>query len=143
MEENNLLNLTPKNLALKWIEFYNSHNPENAASLYHENVTNIQLPYDKPIQGRESMRITYENIFKAFPDIRIEALNIVENGTWVVVEWNFSGTMKGEFAGYSPNNNKFDMRGCEIFQIENGKILIQHGYWDRDTMFNQLKLGKV
>lgn len=134
-------NPTPKQIALKWIEAYNSHNSDTAASIYDENVTNIQLPYGKTVQGREAMKKTYENVFQAFPDIQIETVHIIEQDTWVVVEWIFSGTMKGEFAGYSPNGNKFSMRGCEIFQIVNGKILIQHGYWDKNTMFNQLKLG--
>lgn len=140
MKENISFNLTPKQVALKWIEAYNSHNPDSAASLYDEKVTNIQLPWGKSVQGREAMRSTYQNVFRAFPDIHIEALNIIEEGSWVVVEWNFSGTMKGPFAGHSPNNNKFNMRGCEIFQIVDGKILIQHGYWDKNTMFSQLKL---
>lgn len=139
MTENISLNQTPKQIALKWIEAYNSHNPDTAASLYDENVTNIQFPWGKSVQGREAMKLTYENVFRAFPDIRIEAENIIENGIWVVVEWNFSGTMKGEFAGHAPTGNKFSMRGCEIFQIVNGKIFIQHGYWDKNTMFSQLK----
>lgn len=134
-----ILNLTPKQIALKWIEAYNSHNSDTAASLYDENISNTQLPYGKTVQGREAMRKTYENIFRAFPDIHIEAENIIEQDSWVVVEWVFSGTMKGEFAGHSPNDNRFSMRGCEIFQIVNGKIFIQHGYWDKNTMFSQLK----
>lgn len=136
----NVLDTTPRQIALKWIEAYNSHNPDTASSLYDENITNTQLPYEKPVQGREAMKKTFENIFLAFPDIHIEADNIIEQGSWVVVEWIFSGTMKGEFAGHSPNQNKFIMRGCELFQVKNGKIFIQHGYWDKNTMFRQLKL---
>lgn len=131
----------PKQIVMKWVEAYNSHNPDAAVSLYDENVTNIQLPWEKTVQGQEAMRSTYLNVFRAFPDIRIEVDNLIEDGTWVVVEWRFSGTMKGEFAGHSPNNNTFNMRGCEIFQIVKGKILVQHGYWDKATMFNQLRIS--
>lgn len=140
MTENIPLNRMSRQVALKWIEAYNGHNPDTASSLYDENVSNTQLPYGKTVQGREAMKTTYENIFRAFPDIHIEAENIIEQDSWVVVEWIFSGTMKGEFAGHAPNGNKFCMRGCEIFQIVNGNIVIQHGYWDKSTMFSQLKL---
>lgn len=136
-----MANQTPKQIAKKWIEAYNSHDLDVVISLYDENVTNTQFPWAKSVQGREAMRNTYVNVFKAFPDIYIEAENIVEELTWAVVEWRFSGTMKGEFAGNAPNNNCFSMQGCEIFQIVNGKILIQHGYWDKATMFNQLKIS--
>ncbi|WP_407944177.1 ester cyclase [Marispirochaeta aestuarii] len=75
------------------------------------------------------------------PDIYIEAVNIVEDAAWAVVELRFRGTMKGAFAGHAPNNESFNMHGCEIFQIVNGKILIQHSFWDKATMLNQLKIS--
>jgi len=139
--KDNILNLTPRQISLKWIDAYNSHNPDTATALYDENVTNTQLPYGKAVHGREAMKKTYENLFRAFPDIHIEAENIIEQDSWVVVEWIFQGTMKGEFAGHSPNENKFRMHGCEIFQVVNGKIFAQHGYWDKNSMFSQLKLN--
>lgn len=139
--KDNILNLTPRLISLKWIDAYNSHNPDTATALYDENVTNTQLPYGKAVHGREAMKKTYENLFRAFPDIHIEAENIIEQDSWVVVEWIFQGTMKGEFAGHSPNENKFRMHGCEIFQVVNGKIFVQHGYWDKNSMFSQLKLN--
>lgn len=125
---------------MKWIAAYNSHDSEAAAVLYDENVTNMQLPWGKPVQGREAMRATYIKIFQAFPDIHIEIENLLEHDAWVVVEWRFSGTMRGEFAGHSPSNRAFKMRGCEIFQIVKGMIHVQHGYWDKATMFDQLAI---
>lgn len=132
---------TPKQVVMKWLSAYNSHDPDAAAALYHENVTNIQLPWAKPVQGREAMRATYLKVFQAFPDIRVEIDNLLETGPWAVIEWRFSGTMRGEFAGHLPNNRAFNMRGCELFQIVAGKILIQHGYWDKATMFDQLAIN--
>lgn len=131
---------SPKNIAMMWAAAYNSHDPDAAAALYDQNVTNVQMPWGKAVQGREAMRATYVKVFQAFPDIRVEIENVLEDGQWVVVEWHFSGTMKGEFAGHPPNNSQFAMRGCEIFQIVDGKILSQRGYWDKATMFTQLNI---
>lgn len=133
-------NQTPKTIIMKWINAYNNHNPD-IISLYDPNITNIQFPWGKSVQGQEAIRNTYINLFKSFPDIHVEVKNIVEEAPWVVLEWNISGTMKGEFAGHAPNNNSFNMHGCEIFKIVKGKILIQHGYWDKATMFTQLKIN--
>lgn len=133
-------NQTPKTIIMKWIDAYNSHNPD-IISLYDSNITNIQFPWGKSVQGREAMQNTYIKLFESFPDIHVEVENIVEEPPWVVLEWNINGTMKGEFAGHAPNNNSFNMYGCEIFKIVNGKILIQHGYWDKATMFTQLKIN--
>lgn len=131
-------NQSPKEIAMRWVAAYNSHDPDAAAALYAEDIVNVQLPWPKPVQGRDGMRTTYLNVFQAFPDIRVEVNNVLEDGPWVVVEWRFSGTMRGEFAGHSPNNRTFAMRGCELFQIVDGKIAVQHGYWDKATMFDQL-----
>lgn len=62
----NISNMTPKQIAIKWIEVYNTHNPDTASSLYDENVSNTQLPYRKTVQGREVMKKTYENILAPF-----------------------------------------------------------------------------
>lgn len=132
---------TLKEFAEQWIDAYNSHNPEAILALYDENVTNIQFPWGKTVQGREAMKNTYNNVFNAFPDIHIQAENIVEEDSCVVIEWRFSGTMKGPFAGHRPTNKSFDMHGCEIFQITNGIIVKQHGYWDKATMFEQLMIS--
>lgn len=126
---------------MQWMAAYNSRDPEAAAALYDDNVTNVQLPWGKPVQGREAMRATYVKVFQAFPDIRVEVENLLEEGPWVAVEWRFNGTMRGEFAGRPPNNRAFSMRGCEIFQVVDGKIRVQHGYWDKATMFDQLGLS--
>jgi steroid delta-isomerase-like uncharacterized protein len=133
--------LTPEQIAIHWISAYNAHDVAAATALYDENVTNLQLPWGKTVQGREAMRGVYLKIFQAFPDIRIEAENIVEEGGAVVVEWRFGGTMRGEFAGHAPTGRAFDMRGCEVFRVHDGKIREQRGYWDKATMFAQLGIG--
>jgi steroid delta-isomerase-like uncharacterized protein len=129
---------SPREVAKMWVDAYNRHDPDAAAALYDEHVTNVQMPYGKPVQGREAMRATYVNVFQAFPDIRVEAEQILEDGEWVSVAWHFSGTMQGTFAGQPPNNARFTLRGCEMFHVVDGKIRVQRGYWDKATMFSQL-----
>lgn len=131
---------TPRQVAAAWAEAYNSHDADAAAALYDANVSNLQLPYGVPVQGREAMRATYVKVFQAFPDICVRVINLVEDGPWVAVEWEFSGTMRGVFAGHPPNNARFTMRGCELFQVVDGAIHAQRGYWDKSTMFSQLNL---
>ena len=102
---------TLKQIVMKWVDAYNCHNASEAAALYDIGVTNVQLPWSKPVQGWEAMHTTFLRIFQSFPDIRVELENLVENGPWVVIEWRFSGTMRGEFAGHPPNGRPFTMQG--------------------------------
>lgn len=41
--------------------------------------------------------------------------NIFEDGNWVILEWK----------------DPLGLRGCCFFQIQNGKIIFQRGYWDK------------
>ena len=127
-----------KHLVEKWAEAYNSHNADAIAELYHDDAVNTQIPYPSPVQGREGIRAVYKKTFQAFPDIRLEVEKLLENGDGAAIEWVFKGTMSGDFAGHPPTGRGFNMRGCEAFQFREGKIISQHGYWDKQTMFSQL-----
>lgn len=133
-------NTRPRQIAEQWVTAYNHHNSEAATALYDARVKNFQLPWGKTVEGQEAMRQTYRRIFAAFPDIHVEIETLLEDGPMAVVEWRFRGTMLGEFAGHPPNQRGFDMRGCEIFEVQDGKIVSQRGYWDKATMFQQLQL---
>ena len=41
--------------------------------------------------------------------------NIFEDGQWAILEWR----------------DPIGLRGCGFFQVVNGKILFQRGYWDK------------
>lgn len=131
---------TPRDIARQWAAAYNRHDAQAAAALYDAQVKNFQLPWGKIVEGHEAMRQTYVRIFAAFPDIQVDILELLEDGPRAVVEWRFRGTMLGEFAGHPPNQRSFDMRGCEVFEVRDGKIVSQRGYWDKATMFSQLQL---
>lgn len=131
---------TPREIALQWIAAYNSHSVEAAVALYDDDVTNVQLPWGRSVQGRDAMRAIYGTVFQAFPDIALAAESVFAEGDRVAVEWRFSGTMRGAFAGHPPTGRSFTLRGCEVLQVVAGKIRSQHGYWDKATMFEQLGL---
>lgn len=130
-----------KHVVTKWVEAYNNHDVERLIELYHEKIINIQQPYPHPVQGRDGMRATFQRIFQSFPDIHLDIEKLLEQEDGVVIEWKFSGSMQGDFAGHSPTGRRFTMRGCEVFQFREGRIISQHGYWDKQTMFGQLGIS--
>ena len=69
------------------------------------------------------------------------ALNLTPHFYLVAFDGRISETkVVGEFAGHAPTGRSFTLRGCGFFQIVDGKIRSQRGYWDRATWFNQLGL---
>ena len=50
--------------------------------------------------------------------------NIFEDKDWGILEWK----------------DPLGLRGCGFFQISNGKIILQRGYWDKLSFLRQHKL---
>lgn len=132
---------SPKEVAAQWVAAYNRHDVEAAIALYDEQAINIQQPWRKSVSGRDAMRAIYIHVFQAFPDIVVDAEHVTADGNRVAIEWCFRGTMRGEFAGHAPTNRAFTLHGCEIFELSDGRISIQRGYWDKATMLEQLGIN--
>jgi steroid delta-isomerase-like uncharacterized protein len=69
-----------------------------------------------------------------------EVENLLEDGNWVALEWRGWGTHLGQMGKFAATGQSFELRGCGFFQIADGLIQFQRGYWDRTTWFKQLGL---
>lgn len=132
---------TSRETVLAVIEAMNDQNLDSIAGLLHEDVINLQIPVGVEKRGRDVMLEHFPTIFRAFPDSNTRCISLFEDGEWVVCEWEYSGTWKGEFSGMQPNGNRFKFRGCEFYQIVDGKIKVQRGYWDKVSWFSQLEIS--
>ena len=105
--------MEPKAVVETWVEAFNRRDIETLFGLYAENAVNHQAP-EKPIEGRDGIRKMFEMEFA-----RAEMVCIVENifqdGDWAILEWR----------------DPLELRGCGFFQISDGKIQVQRGYWDK------------
>jgi steroid delta-isomerase-like uncharacterized protein len=91
-----------------------------------------------PIRGREGVRQNLETLLRAFPDLRLEAEQIIASGNSVVTRLRVTGTHKGNFAGIAPTNKSIVMHGCSVVEIRNGKAVQGRLYADNATLFQQL-----
>ena len=109
-------------------------------SCYDDHAVNIQHPLDREVHGKAALRSIYERTFASFPDITLRLEALIADNAKAVIQWEFSGTMLGEFGGYQPTGRQFQLRGCEILRFSDRKVVEQFGYWDRASMFRQLGL---
>lgn len=65
------------------------------------------------MHGRTAIRAMFEREFAAAEMVCIPE-NLFEDGDWTILEWR---DPKG-------------LRGCGLFQVMDGKIAFQRGYWD-------------
>lgn len=104
---------TPRTIINKWVEAFNRTDVNALAEFYHEDAINHQVAND-PVVGKTAIREMFADEFaKAKMVCLIE--NIFEDGDWGILEWK----------------DPLGLRGCGFFQMENGKIKFQRGYWDK------------
>ncbi len=105
--------MTPKEIVKKWVEAFNEGDAEKLALLYANIAINHQVA-NEPVVGKAAIQTMFEQEF-ANADMVGIVENIFEDGKWAILEWK----------------DPLGLRGCGFFNIENGLIQFQRGYWDK------------
>lgn len=103
----------PKQLIQKWVQLFNEANANGLAELYHEDAINHQVT-NEPVEGKQAIREMFVREF-ASADMVCIVEHIFEDGEWAILEWK----------------DPLGLRGCGFFQVVDGRIEFQRGYWDK------------
>jgi len=103
----------PREVLDSWIEAFNAGDADRIAALYHDDAVNHQVALD-PVAGRAAIHAMFAREFAAAEMVCIPE-NRFEDGDWAILEWR------------DPRG----LRGCGFFQVRDGRIAFQRGYWDR------------
>jgi steroid delta-isomerase-like uncharacterized protein len=91
----------------------------------------------------KGLKANFKALFAAFPDMKVEVKQVVEQDDVVVARVIMSGTQKGEFAGMPASGKKFKIQGIDMVKInKDGKATDRWGNFDNATMFQQLSPKK-
>lgn len=105
--------MSPGQVLDAWIEAFNAADAEAIAALYHDDAVNHQVVFD-PVVGRDAIRAMFAREF-AHAEMVCIPENKFADGDWAILEWR------------DPQG----LRGCGFFQVVDGRIRFQRGYWDR------------
>jgi limonene-1,2-epoxide hydrolase len=105
----------PGELVRKWVDAFNRGDADALAAFYAEDAVNHQVA-ETPVRGREAIRAMFAAEF-ARAEMTCIVEQILEDGQWAALEWR------------DPSG----LRGCGFFQIVDGRIQFQRGYWDKLT----------
>ncbi|MBU6371554.1 MAG: nuclear transport factor 2 family protein [Alphaproteobacteria bacterium] len=111
--------MSPKDVVRAWIDAFNRADLDALAALYAEDAVNHQVAYE-PLEGRAAIRGLFEMEF-ARATMTCIPENLFEDGEWAILEWR----------------DPLGLRGCGFFQVRNGAIVFQRGYFDRLSFFKQ------
>jgi limonene-1,2-epoxide hydrolase len=103
----------PRELVEAWVAAFNRGNADEIAAFYEDDAINHQVALE-PVTGREAIRAMF---LREFAQARMVCIieNIFTDGDWAILEWR----------------DPLGLRGCGFFEVKDGKIAFQRGYWDR------------
>jgi len=105
--------MSPRAVVETWIDAFNRGDADALAALYHEDAINHQVA-NEPIEGRAAIHAMFTREF-AQAEMTCIRENLFEDGDWAILEWR------------DPNG----LRGSGFFQVRDGCIAFQRGYWDK------------
>lgn len=106
----------PRTIVTAWVNAFNRADLDALAALYAVDAVNHQQP-NEAVCGREAIKNMFRAEFTAAPFMHCIPVQMIEEGNWCVLEWK---DPKG-------------FPGCGFFEVINGLITTQRGYWDKQS----------
>ena len=90
--------------------------------------------------GKAEMRSFFHDLFDAFPDFKLEILDLVVDDDRAAVRWRVTGTFNGSrsFQGLAPTGKQVDITGIGIFRFSGGKVVESWDNFDQLGLMRQL-----
>jgi steroid delta-isomerase-like uncharacterized protein len=91
------------------------------------------------LRGRDEIAAFLEATFRAVPDARTTVGRIVAGESSCAVEWRLEGTFDGApFMDLEPTGKHVEIRGFDLFELEDGQIVSNTAYYDGATFARQI-----
>ena len=111
-----------------------------AELLAHDFVDHESLPGLAPT--KDGVRIFFGMQRAAFPDLRMDAEDVIAGGDKVVARVRYTGTNKGAFMGMPATGKSVDVQLIDIFGFgDDGRVYEHWGVMDQMTLMQQLGLA--
>lgn len=119
------------------IAAFNSRDLDGFFSFHTHDTTSHEVFFPEPL-GRDEFYAFVQEFWHAYPDHRIETVNMVCEGDTVVVENVLTGTFENELRGQRPTGRSYRTGEAVVFDLVNQKIRAARIYLDQKTMEEQL-----
>lgn len=127
----------------RYVERYNAGDLDGVMDLYADDA--VQLMPDGTFEGRSTIRERLAQELNAFSDIAHRVESFVEQDDAFADEWTFVGTHTGPFvlpdgSEVPPTGKRVELRGMELVEVRDGKIVVDNLYYDSLAAAAQLGL---
>lgn len=124
------------NLAQRWADAWNSHDPDAVAALFTRDALFEDIPFGVVAHGTEEIRAAAVLFFTGVPDLQITVVNSSVRSGDGIIEWVFSGTDQGVYR----TGKTFAVRGTTVLELRGDGISRDSDYYDLAALLRQLGL---
>ena len=132
--------------AAPYFQAWNAHDAGAVTAALADGGTYADPTTESPLAG-PALAEHVRALFAAFPDLNFEVVSCQPadagaDGT-MVVQWLMRGTNTGPLRGLFPTGRTVALPGVDVITIRDGEIRSVEGYFDRQTMAEQLGLQVI
>ena len=128
--ETDALRSTPEQVARSYFRALADRDAQAMASHWDaqgvEDLTSFGI-----FRGPDEVRAFFDELFAALPDAETTVDRVVADDRNAVVQWRMRGTFSGgRFQGLDAVGKPVTLRGCDVLEIEDGRIMRNTAYSD-------------
>jgi steroid delta-isomerase-like uncharacterized protein len=132
-----------RSLLERYIELYNAGDLDGVMDLYAEDA--VQIMPDGTFEGRSVIGERLAKELTAFSEVHHRFTSYVEQDDAFADEWVFVGTHTGPLllpdgTELPPTGKRVEVRGMELVELRDGKIVVDNLYYDNLAVAAQLGL---
>ena len=123
--------MTPRDVVNSYFAALGRHESGAAAEVLDPDVV-WEVTSAGVLRGRGEVVGFFDGLFKAIPDLEIRAERTIRDRGSVAVQWRMQGNFTGGplFNGIQATGGEVRMRGCDVFEVRDERIVSNTGYQD-------------
>jgi hydroxyacylglutathione hydrolase len=128
-------------IARAYFDALASHDLDAAIALWKPGAVD-RLIGERDLVAPDGIRDYFSALFAAFPDFRVQILDLTTARTRTAVRWRARGTFAGpgQFQQFAPNRARIAIEGCDVMSVEDGLIIHNEAFIDSGSVARQLGL---
>lgn len=123
-----------KAIVREWIEAWIKRDLATLDRLFAHNYT-----VNERFIGNDGVKQAVEFFHSALSDLSAELEEIVAEDNRVVIQWTVRGIHIGQFMGIQPTGKPLELKGINIYQVLEGKIVANHEQTNMAEVIQRLK----
>jgi steroid delta-isomerase-like uncharacterized protein len=118
---------------------WNAHDPDGVASVFALDTVVREAGRPGEARGREAVRDRAAALLTAFPDLRLERIDLVVDGDRHADRWILTGTHRGPLFGIPPTGRSVRVEGATFTRLgADGLVVEDVHFYDLSTLLAQL-----